>query len=129
MLRELSNPFFSFCARIVTFVTAILLVTIVVLYYVNSHSEKRITELVARHIKDISLAIDLAQTSFPSGQYLYELIPEDGRLDIGLDESHVIHRILIAEEGDRIIDSSEKGDINKQLKDVIGDLMSLQTCA
>ena len=127
MLRKLSNPFFSFRSRIVTFVTAILLVTIVVLYYVNRQSESRVTQLVARHIKDVSLAIDMAQTSFPSGQYLYNLIPADGRLDIGLDESHIIHRILIADEEGQIIDSAEQSDVGKSLKDLIGELLPLQT--
>ena len=127
MLRRLSNPFFSFRARIVAFVTAILVVTIVTLFYVNRRSESRITELVARHIRDISLANDLVQTSFPSGEYLYELIPEDGQLELGLDERYSIHRILIADQDGRIIDSAEKSDLGKNLKDLIGDLLPSQT--
>jgi HAMP domain-containing protein len=69
----------------------------------------------------------MAQTSFPSGQYLYNLIPDDGRLDFGLDESHIIHRILIADEEGRIIDSADQNDIGKNLKDLINDLLPLQT--
>jgi signal transduction histidine kinase len=107
--------------------TAILLITIVVLHYVNRYSESRVTQLVARHITDVSLAIDMAQTSFPSGRYLHNLIPEDGRLGLGLDESYIIHRILIADEEGRIIDSAEQSDISKNLKDLIGDLLPLQT--
>lgn len=119
-MKEWISPFSSFRARIVFFVLLILSATIFVLFLISRHAEQRITRLVADHIKDTSLAVDLAQSSFPSGQYLYKLVPQDRRLSIGLDESHIIHRILIADADGRVIDSSEQGDVNQTIQQVLG---------
>lgn len=122
MADDSFNLFFSFRARIVFFVLLILLLTILALSVLNRHSEARITQLVAAHIEDTSRAVDLAQSSFPSGRYLYKLIPEDGRLRVGLDESHIIHRILIADAEGKIIDSSEQGDLDQPIQQILGHL-------
>jgi signal transduction histidine kinase len=122
MGSSLFNLFFSFRARIVLFVMLVLFATILVLFFINRHSEGRIASLVADHNRDTSLAVDLAQTSFPSGTYIYNLIQQDGRLRVGLDESHIIHRILIAAEDGRVIDSSERADIGQPIQQVLGDL-------
>lgn len=122
MADDSFNLFFSFRARIVFFVLLILLLTILALSVLNRHSEARITQLVAAHIEDTSRAVDLAQRSFPSGRYLYKLIPEDGRLRVGLDESHIIHRILIADAEGKIIDSSEQGDLDQPIQQILGHL-------
>ncbi len=116
------NLFFSFRARMVFFVMLALFITILTLYFINRHSEQRITQLVADHIRDTSLAVDLAQTSFPGGRYLYQLIPQDGRLSIGLDERYIIHRIVIADADGKIIDSSERDDLGKTIQQTLGDL-------
>lgn len=121
-MKEWLNPFSSFRARIVFFVLLVLAVTILALFLINRHSEQRITHLVANQLRDTSLAVDLAQSSFPSGQYLYKLIPQDGRLSIGLDESHSVHRLLIADADGRVIDSSERGDVDQTIQQVLGDL-------
>ncbi len=49
------NPFFSFRARILIFVTIIVLTTIGVIYYINRHLEQRIASMVAEHINAISV--------------------------------------------------------------------------
>ena len=116
------NLFFSFRARIVFFVVLILFVTILALDLINRHSEQRITQLVADHIRDMSLAVDLAQTSFPSGQYLYDLIPLNGQLRVGLEDNNIIHRILVADAEGKVIDSSERNDIDKTIQQTLGDL-------
>lgn len=116
------NLFFSFRARIVLFVMLVLFATILALFFINRHSEGRIASLVAEHNRDTSLAVDLAQSSFPSGTYIYDLIQRDGRLRVGLDESHIIHRILIADADGRVIDSSERADIRQPIQQVLGDL-------
>jgi signal transduction histidine kinase len=113
------NLFFSFRAQI-------LLVTVASLYLLSSHLERRIASLVDEHIREVSLAVDLAQTSFPSGEYLYDIVPRDGRLSVGLDESHVIHRILVVDAEGRVFDSVERSDIGKTLDAVIGDLSPLK---
>jgi signal transduction histidine kinase len=121
-----SNLFFSFRAQIVTFTTVILLVTVASLYLLSSHLEGRITSLVEEHLREVSLAVDLAQSSFPSGDYLYNIVPQDGRLSVGLDESHIIHRILVVDAGGRVYASVESNDIGKTLDAVIGDLSPLK---
>jgi len=121
-----SNLFFSFRAQIVAFTTVILLVTVASLYFLSSHLEGRITSLVDEHIREVSLAVDLAQSSFPSGDYLYNIVPQDGRLSVGLDESHIIHRILVVDAEGRVYDSVESSDIGKTLDAVIGELSPLK---
>lgn len=126
MDSKLSNLFFSFRAQVLTFTTVILLVTIAALYLLSRHLEGRITSLVDEHIKEVSLAVDLAQSSFPSGDYLYNIVPQDGRLSVGLDESHIIHRILVVDAEGRVYDSVESRDIGKTLDAVIGELSPLK---
>jgi signal transduction histidine kinase len=121
-----SNLFFSFRTQIVTFTTVILLGTIASLYILSSHLEHRITRLVDEHLREVSLAVDLAQSSFPSGDYLYNIVPQDGRLRVGLDESHIIHRILVVDAEGVVYDSVEPSDIGKTLDTVIGDLFPLK---
>ncbi len=122
MESSLFNLFFSFRARIVIFVMLVLLVTILVLFFINRHTEGRITQLVADHNRDTSLAVDLAQSSFPSGEYIFNLIQRDGRLRVGLDESYIIHRILVTSQDGRVIDSSERADVGKPIQQALGDL-------
>ena len=122
MERQSLNLLFSFRARLVLFVLLVLFVTIVILLVINRHSERRIAQLVNDHHRDTSLAVDLAQTSFPSGSYIYKLIEQDRRLRVGLDESHIIHRILIADAEGSIIDSSERADIDLPIGRILGEL-------
>jgi signal transduction histidine kinase len=81
---------------------------------------------VEEHLREVSLAVDLAQSSFPSGDYLYNIVPQDGRINVGADESHIIHRILVADAEGRVYDSVERSDIGKTLDAVIGDLSPLK---
>jgi len=122
MESSLFNLFFSFRARIVIFVMLVLFVTILALFFINRHSEGRIASLVAEQNRDTSLAVDLAQSSFPSGEYIYNLIQRDGRLRVGLGESNIIHRILITDQEGRVIDSSESADVGKSIQQALGDL-------
>ncbi len=125
MIKNWINPFHSFRSRLLIFVTIIVLTTIASIYFISRHLEQRIAGLVAEHIKAISVSVDLAQSSFPSGEYIDELIEKDGRLTVGLEESHIIHKILIVDANDRVIDSAEPGDRSKTLKDALGDLKLL----
>jgi hypothetical protein len=75
-MKEWLNPFSSFRARIVFFV-------LLVLFLINRHSEQRITGLVADQLRDTSLSVDLAQTSFSAGKYPYMIMP-DGNLFVFL---------------------------------------------
>src|SRR6266542_3495273 len=64
MIKDWINPFISFRARILIFVTIIVLTTIAAIYFISRHLEQRIAGLVAEHIKEISVSVDLAQSSF-----------------------------------------------------------------
>src|SRR5215467_2919405 len=125
MIKNWINPFISFRSRLLIFVTIIVLATIASLYFISRHLERRIAGLVKEHIKAISVSVDLAQSSFPSGLYIDELLEKDGRITVGREESHIIHKILIVGEDDRVIDSAEPGDRGKTLKDALGDLKLL----
>ena len=125
MIKDWINPFISFRARLLIFVTIITLATIAAIYSINRHTEQRIAGLVAEHIRAISVAVDLAQSSFPSGEYIYNLLRKDGRITVGLEESHIIHQIVVVDENNRIIDSANPYDRGKTSKEVLGDLMPL----
>jgi signal transduction histidine kinase len=120
MNREVGFPFFSFRARVVLLMTLVMLVTTAATYYINKHMERRVTSLVAEHIKAMSLSVDLMQSSLVAGEYLYNLVPKDGRLAVGLDESHIIHRIIFTDNDWQIIDSTERGDIGRRIQPVTG---------
>lgn len=122
MANQPFNVFFSFRTRIVFFALLVLLITILALSFLNRHTEERITQMVAEHIHDTSLAVDLAQTSFVSGQYIYKLLAQDARLRVGLDESHIVHRILLVDAEGKVFDSSESSDIGQPVQQVLGGL-------
>ncbi|MCI0660522.1 MAG: ATP-binding protein [Acidobacteria bacterium] len=125
MQTEKINPIFSFRARILLFVTLIFIVTTLTNYYVNRYYEARVVSLVADQLNDISLAIDLAQSSFLSTDYLFQRVPDELRERFGLDESHIIHQILVTDEQGKILDSLEKDDKDKNIVDVIEGISSV----
>jgi signal transduction histidine kinase len=122
MIKDWVNPFISFRARLLIFVTIIVLATIAALYYINRHLEERIAGLVAEHIKSISVSVDLAQSSFPKGEYIHDLLREDGRITVGIEEDHIIHKIMVVDANNRVIDSAESGDKGKTQEEALGDL-------
>jgi signal transduction histidine kinase len=125
MIKDWINPFISFRARILIFVTIIVLTTITAIYFISRHLEERIAGLVAEHIKAISVSVDLAQSSFPSGEYIHELLKENGGITVGMEESNIIHKIIVVDADDRVIDSAEPDDKGKTLKDALGKLVIL----
>ncbi len=122
MIKDWFNPFISFRARLLIFVTIIVLATIAAIYYINRHLEQRIAGLVAEHIKAISVSVDLAQSSFPKGEYIHDLLREDGRITVGIEENHIIHKIMVVDANNRVIDSAESGDKGKTQEEALGDL-------
>ena len=122
MIKDWFNPFISFRARLLIFVTIIVLATIAALYYINRRLEERIAGLVAEHIKAISVSVDLAQSSFPKGEYIHDLLREDGRITVGIEEDHIIHKIMVVDANNRVIDSAESGDKGKSQEEALGDL-------
>jgi hypothetical protein len=122
MIKDWFNPFISFRARILIFVTIIVLTTIAAIYYINRHLEQRIAGLVAEHIKAISVSVDLAQSSFPRGEYIHDLLKEDGRITVGIEENHIIHKIMVVDSDNRVIDSAESGDKGKTQEEALGAL-------
>jgi signal transduction histidine kinase len=51
--------------------------------------------------------------------------PERIRITVGMEENHIIHKIIVVDANDRVIDSADPGDKGKTSKDVLGDLMPL----
>jgi signal transduction histidine kinase len=125
MIKDWVNPFSSFRARILIFATAIVLTAIAAIYYINRHLEQRLAGMVAEHVTAISISVDLAQSSFTSGAYVHELLERDGRITVGMEEIHIIHKIIVVDADDRVIDSADPDDIGKTSKDVLGDLTPL----
>jgi signal transduction histidine kinase len=125
MLKEMLNPISSFRGRILMFVTLIFIVTTLTNYYINRYYETRVVNLVDEQLNDTSLAMELAQTSFLTEDYLYERVTDQLRERFGLDETHTIHHILVTYEDGRIRDSLEKDDIGKNIVDVVAGISSI----
>ena len=123
MIKDWLNPFISFRARILIFVTIIVLTTIGAIYYINRHLEERIAGLVTEHIRAIAVSVDLAQSSFPKGEYIHDLLREDGRITVGMEENHIIHKIMVVDADNRVIDSAQAGDKGKTQEEALGDLV------
>lgn len=113
------NPFSSFRAQMVLFVATMMLATIVGLFLLNQTLEQRITTSAEAQFNEVNQAVDIALNSFPSGQYLYKLIPSEG-LDI--DDTSTIRNILITNTDGEVIDSNREDDIGKKLDPAIAAL-------
>lgn len=111
--------FSSFRAQIVLFMAATLLINTVVLQYINQRLEARITEQAERQFSELAQAIDLALNSFPSGKFIYELVPSAG---LKVSSEDTIRHILITDGQDKVIDSADQNDIDKSLNPEIAQL-------
>jgi len=109
----------SFRAQIVLFMAVTLLINTVLLQYINQRLEGRITEQAERQFNELAQAIDLALNSFPSGKFIYELVPDAG-LEVSPDDT--IRHIVITNEQGRVIDSANRDDIDEPLSQEIAAL-------
>jgi signal transduction histidine kinase len=123
--RTLFNPFASFRAQLVAFITCMLVLTTVVLYVFNRRSEQRITQQVDDYIQATIQATDIALRSLSEGRLLSKLVDpqQEGALEVNA-ESIIRHILIVDSVTKEISDSTDPQDRGKQLDTAITDLPS-----
>ncbi len=102
----------SFRAQLVAFITAMLLLTALVISLINQRLERRTTGQVDEYFQAIILAIDLSYRSLAEGKNLYEIVNTGQPGSLPVDAESVIKHILIVDaQTKEIIDSTDKQDI------------------
>ncbi|HQR31265.1 MAG TPA: ATP-binding protein [Blastocatellia bacterium] len=119
------KPFASFRAQMIAFIAAILIVTMVVISLINQPLEKRTTEQVDEYIRAIPLATDLAFRTLNEGSYLYNAVNKPSGLRI--DSESIIRHIIITDKNGKIIDSTDKLDVGRQIKPFIDGAPKVQS--
>jgi signal transduction histidine kinase len=113
------NLLSSFRAQMVFFVAAMVLLIIIALQIINQRLERRITISAEEQFHEVNRAIDIALNSFPSGKYLWELVPSEG---LSVTPNDTIHSITVVNETRDVIDSTNQEDLNSQLRTDIAAL-------
>jgi signal transduction histidine kinase len=113
------NFFSSFRAQMVFFVAAMVLLTTVTLQIINQRLERRITLTAEEQFNDVNRAIDLAVNSFPSDQYLYEIVAEE---NLSFTPQSTVQDIFILDQDGDVINSTSREDMNSQLRPEIAQL-------
>lgn len=119
----LFNKIYSFRVRIALIFTLTLVATIVVLYKLNQAAEHSIISEVNQQRQDLAKAINIAQQSLSSSQWLYDFLKERRAQDTQSGHHHV-QRILIVNTKNEVEDSSNLNDIKKPFSELgFGDLV------
>ena len=113
------NLLSSFRAQMVFFVAALVLLITIALQFINQRLERRITISAEEQFNEVNRAIDIALNSFPSGKYLYELVHSEG---LAVTPHNTIHYITVVNENRDVIDSTNRQDIDSQLRPDIAAL-------
>jgi signal transduction histidine kinase len=112
MLRALTNNLAGFRAQAIAFILALLVLTALVIFFINQRLERRTTSQVDEYFQSIILAMDIGYRSLAEGKYLRYLVNTPGSLPV--DSASVIKHILVVDaQSKEIIDSTEKEDIGK----------------
>ncbi|MBS1808196.1 MAG: HAMP domain-containing protein [Acidobacteria bacterium] len=109
----------SFRAQMVFFVAAMVLLTTVALQFINQQLERRITITAEEQFNDVNRAIDLAVNSFPSNQYLYEIVEEE---NLSFTPQSTVQNIFIVNQEGDVINSTNKEDMDSQMRPEIANL-------
>ncbi len=113
------NLLSSFRAQMVFFVAALVLLITIALQFINQRLERRITISAEEQFNEVNRAIDIALNSFPSGKYLWELVQSEG---LAVTPNNTIHYITVVNESRAVIDSTNRQDIDSQLRPDIAAL-------
>ena len=113
------NLLTSFRAQMMFFVAAMVLMITVALQLINQRLERRITITAEEQFNEVNRAIDIALNSFPSGKYVWELVQSEG---LAVNPNNTIHYISVVNENRDVIDSTNREDIDSQLRPEIAAL-------
>ncbi|HEX4950007.1 MAG TPA: HAMP domain-containing protein, partial [Blastocatellia bacterium] len=109
----------SFRAQMVFFVATMVLLTTIALQLLNQRLERRITITAEEQFNDVNRAIDLAVNSFPSDQYLYEVVAQE---KLSFSPQSTVQNILIVNQEGEVINSTNREDLARPLRPEIASL-------
>ncbi len=118
-LARLLKPFASIRVQMIAFIAAMLLLTILVITLINQQLEKRTTAQVNEYILAIPAATDLAFRTLNEGSFLFNVVNLPDGAGLRIDSESIIRHILIADQNDKIIDSTDRHDLGRQLKPLL----------
>ncbi|MGE0103824.1 MAG: ATP-binding protein [Blastocatellales bacterium] len=114
MPRRLIRPVSSFRGQLIAFITLMLLITALVISWINQRLERRTTSQVDEYFRSIILSTDIGYRSLAEGKYLFTLVNTGQPGSLIVDDSSVIRHILVIDTSTRkIIDSTDRKDIGK----------------
>ncbi len=119
---KLPNIFATLRVQMIVFMTITLLVTILVVSYVNQRLERRTSSQVEEYIQAITVANDLVYQSFLRGAYLYDLVNDPQTSSLVINDQSIIRQILVVGEDGKVTDSTERSDLGRQLPASIRDV-------
>lgn len=125
-LARLFKPFASIRLQMIAFIAAMLLLTIVVISLINQQLEKRTTAQVNEYILAIPAATDLAFRTLNEGTFLFNVVKVPDGSGLRINSDSIIRRIVIADKDDKVIDSTNREDIDGQVKPLIANAPLIQ---
>src|SRR6185503_7972248 len=125
---NLFTKIYSFRMRIAMVLILTLVVTTAFVYRLNQAAERSIIKEVDHQRRDLAEAINIAQLSLSSSQWLREFLKDRRLLETSEfnNDSHSEHkthrshvqRILVVNSQDKVDDSSNKSDIDKKFEEL-----------
>src|SRR5689334_8021588 len=112
------HPFgkiYTFRARIALVLILTLVVATSVLYKLNQRAETTVLQEVDKQRRDLAAAINVAQRSLTSTQYVSYFLKQERSRDP--HESHV-QSILVVDSSGKVEDSSDADDVNKNFDEL-----------
>ncbi len=97
----------------VFFVAAMVLLTTVALQVINQRLERRITIAAEEQFNEVNRAIDLAVNSFPSDQYLYEIVAAE---HLSFTPQSTVQNIFIVDQDNNVINTTSQEDLSSRLR-------------
>jgi signal transduction histidine kinase len=104
--------FVTLRAQAVAFITALLLLTAVVIFLINQAVERRTTRQVNEYFQSIILAMDLSYRSLAEGKYIADMVNLPNSLPLN-SESAVNHIIIVDVENKKVLDSTSREERGK----------------
>ncbi len=103
---------YSLRVRIALVLILTLLLATGVLHQLNQEAERNTIQEVIQQQQDLAEAINIAQQSITSNQWLRDFLRDRRKQDLSQKHAHT-KRILTVNSQGKVIDSSEEADINK----------------
>lgn len=114
MPGRILKPISSFRGQLIAFITLMLLITALVISFINQRLERRTTGQVDEYFRSIILSTDIGYRSLAEGKYLFTMVNTGQPGSLTVDDNSIIRHILVIDAVTRkIIDSTDRKDIGQ----------------